>query len=102
MYRAGDEVNQREWLQELDAVADRLELGSDARSTAQELFLTDLPDEDRSKRAVLAASVYAAALIAGEQRSQTKVAEAADVSRLSIQGRWKELLESAGLDAPGW
>jgi len=71
MYRAGDEVGQREWLQELSAAADRLELSAGARSTAQELFLTRLPTEERSKRAALGASLYAGSLIAGEGRSQT-------------------------------
>jgi transcription initiation factor TFIIIB Brf1 subunit/transcription initiation factor TFIIB len=102
MYRAGDEVEQREWLAELNRVADRLELGSAARSTAQDLFLSRLPEEERSKQAALAASLYAGSLIAGEERSQSAVAEAADVSRLSVQKRWKDLLTEAGLEPPSW
>jgi len=102
MYRAGDEVDQREWLSKLESVADRLDLESAARSNARDIFLSSLPDDDRSKRATLAASVYAGALIAGDQRSQTKVADAADVSRLSVQGKWKDLVEQAGFDAPDW
>lgn len=102
MYRAGDEVDQRKWLAQLQQIADRLDLDSDARSTAQDLFLSTLPDEERSKRATLAASIYAGSLIAGDQRSQGAVAEAADVSRLSIQQRWKELLREAGLEPPSW
>jgi len=102
MYRAGDEVTQSEWLTELDRVSDRLDLGTAARSTARDLFLSTLPDERRSKRAALAAAVYAGSLVAGDQRSQTEVADAADVSRLSVQGRWKELLEEAGLRPPSW
>ena len=102
MYRAGDEVDHREWMVELNRVADRLELGSAARSTAQDLFLSRLPSEDRSKRAALAASLYAGSLIAGEERSQTAVAEAASVSRLAVQQRWKQLLDDAGLDPPSW
>ena len=102
MYRAGDEVEQREWLAELNRVADRLELGSAARSTAQDLFLSRLPDEERSKQAALAASLYAGSLIAGEERSQSAVADAADVSRLSVQKRWKDLLTEAGLEPPSW
>jgi transcription initiation factor TFIIIB Brf1 subunit/transcription initiation factor TFIIB len=102
MYRAGDEVDQQEWLAELQATADRLDLDSAARSTAQDLFLSRLPDEDRSKRAALAASLYAGSLIAGDQRSQTAVADAAGVSRLVIQRRWKDLLSDAGLEPPGW
>ncbi|MFB6124336.1 MAG: transcription initiation factor IIB family protein [Halanaeroarchaeum sp.] len=102
MYRAGDEVDQAEWLAELREAADRLDLDAAARSTAQELFLSRLPTEERSKRAALAASVYAGSLIAGDQRSQTAVADAVGVSRLVIQKRWKALLEDAGLDAPSW
>jgi transcription initiation factor TFIIIB Brf1 subunit/transcription initiation factor TFIIB len=103
MYRAGDEYDQREWLDELDDVADALDLDAEARSTAKDLFLsvTDA-DDDRSKPAAIAASVYAGALIAGDQRSQTAVAEAADVSRLVVQQRWKPILEAAGFDAPTW
>jgi len=102
MYRAGDAVDQAEWLAELDRVADRLDLEAAARSTARDLFLSTLPDERRSKRAALAAAVYAGSLVAGDQRSQTAVAAAADVSRLSVQGRWKGLLEEAGLTPPSW
>ena len=102
MYRAGDEIVQREWLVELQETADRLDLDSAARSTAHDLFLTRLPDEDRSKRAVMAASLYAGSLIAGDQRSQTVVAEAAGVSRLVVQRRWKNILREAGLEPPDW
>lgn len=102
MYRAGDEVDQQEWLAELNRVADRLELDGNARSTAQDLFLSQLPDEERSKQAALAASLYAGSLIAGEERSQSAVARAADVSRLSVQKRWKDLLREAGLEPPSW
>jgi transcription initiation factor TFIIIB Brf1 subunit/transcription initiation factor TFIIB len=61
-----------------------------------------VPAGDRSNRATLAASLYAAGLGAGDQRSQGDVADAADVSRITVQGQWKELLEEAGLDAPDW
>lgn len=102
MYRAGDEVDQRAWLEELERVADSLGLNAEARATAKDLFLSAVPEEERSKKAVVAASVYAGALIAGDQHSQTAVADAADVSRLSVQQRWKELLEAAGFRPPSW
>ncbi|MWV39727.1 MULTISPECIES: transcription initiation factor IIB family protein [Natrialba] len=102
MHSARDRVEYAAWLEELESVADRLQLSGEARSCAMDLFLVDVPDEDRSKRAVLAASVYAGSLIAGDGRTQGEVAEAADVSRLSIQSRWKTLLEEAGLEAPRW
>lgn len=102
MYRAGDEFDQQQWLDDLDSVAGELSLDAEARTTAKDIFLSAVPGEERSKPAVVAASVYAGALIAGDQRSQTAVAEAADVSRLTIQQRWKELLEEAGFDAPSW
>jgi transcription initiation factor TFIIIB Brf1 subunit/transcription initiation factor TFIIB len=102
MYRAGDEVDQRRWLDELEGVVEDLELSAEAQATAKDLFLSAVPGEDRSKPAAVAASVYAGALIAGDQRSQTAVADAADVSRLSIQQRWKDLLREAGFDPPSW
>ncbi|THE63721.1 transcription initiation factor IIB family protein [Salinadaptatus halalkaliphilus] len=102
MYSARDRVEYESWLEELEVIADRLELSPDAQSCATELFLMDVPDADRSKRAVLAASLYAGSLVAGEGRTQQAVADAADVSRLSIQSRWKDRLEAAGLEPPGW
>jgi transcription initiation factor TFIIIB Brf1 subunit/transcription initiation factor TFIIB len=102
MYRAGDEVDQRAWLEELEGIADSLDLNAEARSTAKDLFLSAVPEEERSKPAAVAASVYAGALIAGDQHPQTAVADAASVSRLSIQQRWKGLLEEAGFRPPSW
>lgn len=102
MHSARDRVEYEPWLEELEQAADRLELSSEARSYASELFLLEVPDADRSKRATLAASLYAGALVASDGRSQGDVAAAADVSRLSIQSRWKDLLEEAGLEPPRW
>lgn len=102
MYRAGDELDHQRWMEELEALADDLGLEAEARSTAKDLFLSAVPDEERSKPAALAASVYAGALIAGDQRTQTTVADAADVSRLVIQDRWKGILEDAGFEPPSW
>ncbi|ELZ34467.1 transcription initiation factor tfiiib, brf1 subunit/transcription initiation factor tfiib [Halogeometricum pallidum JCM 14848] len=102
MYSARDRVDNEEWLQRIEAGGDRLELGSEARSYASDMFLSHVPDTDRSKRAVAAASLYAGALIAGEERSQSRVAEAMDVTRLSIQQRWKDILEDAGFRPPTW
>ncbi|WP_254769375.1 transcription initiation factor IIB family protein [Salinilacihabitans rarus] len=102
MYSARERVEHADWLEELDQIADRLDLSSEARSCATDLFLADVPEADRSKRAVLAASVYAGSLVAGDGRTQGAVADAADVSRLSIQQRWKELLANAGLEPPRW
>ncbi|RQH00325.1 transcription initiation factor IIB family protein [Natrarchaeobius oligotrophus] len=102
MHSARDRIEYEPWLEELEAIADRLELSSEARSCATDLFLADVPSDDRSKRAVLAASVYAGSLVAGDGRTQGDVADAADVSRLSIQTRWKTMLEDAGLEPPRW
>ncbi|WP_121741190.1 transcription initiation factor IIB family protein [Natronorubrum halophilum] len=102
MHSARDRIEYQQWLEELEEVAERLELSTDARSCAVDLFLADVPEDDRSKRAVLAASVYAGSLVAGDGRTQGTVADAADVSRLSIQSRWKDLLERAGLEPPRW
>ncbi len=102
MYRASDERDNEAWLAELNEAADRLDLSTQARSRAADVFLSALPDEERSKRATMAAALYVGGLVAGEQRSQRTVAEAAGVSRLSVQQRWKELLETTGLDPPDW
>ena len=102
MYRASDRVEHDEWLGEIEVAAETLDLGTEARSHAVDLFLSTIPDEERSKRATMAASIYVGALVAGEERSQTAVAEAAGVSRLTIQQRWKDLIERVGLEAPDW
>lgn len=102
MYRARARVEHEIWLRDLQVAADRLDLGGDARTCAVELFLTSVPDTDRSKRASVAASLYAGALVAGDSRSQEAVAEAVGVSRLTVQGRWKERLDVAGLEPPEW
>jgi transcription initiation factor TFIIIB Brf1 subunit/transcription initiation factor TFIIB len=102
MYRARDRVANEEWLSRIDRGADRLGLGSEARSFAADMFLSEVPDDDRSKRAIAAASLYAGALIAGEQCSQSRVADAMDVTRLSVQQHWKSALESAGFRPPSW
>jgi transcription initiation factor TFIIIB Brf1 subunit/transcription initiation factor TFIIB len=102
VYRASDEVDNEEYLAELEAAADRLDLGDEARTRAADLFLSTLPDSDRSKQATMAASLYVATLVAGDRRAQGDVAEAVGVSRLTVQQRWKELLERTGLDAPDW
>lgn len=102
MYRARDQVENEEWLTAIDETAERLDLSGDAKSRATDLFLSTVPEQDRSKKATVAASVYAGALIAGDRRSQSDVAEAAGVSRLTVQQRWKALLEEAGLEPPKW
>jgi len=102
MYRARDERDNAEWLADLETAADRLDLGTDARSCAQNVFLSGVPRQDRSKPAAVAAALYVGTLVAGDQRSQGTVADAVGVSRLAVQQRWKDLLESAGLDAPEW
>ena len=102
MYRARDQVENEEWLAAIDETAERLDLSGDAKSRATDLFLSTVPEKDRSKKATVAASIYAGALIAGDRRSQSDVAEAAGVSRLTVQQRWKDLLEEAGLEPPKW
>jgi transcription initiation factor TFIIIB Brf1 subunit/transcription initiation factor TFIIB len=104
MYRAGDERIHEEWLGRLDRAADRLDLGSEARSRAADLFLSTVgdDDEDRTKAVVVAAALYVGSLAAGERRSQGAVAEAVGVSRLAVQGRWKEMTRRAGLEPPSW
>jgi transcription initiation factor TFIIIB Brf1 subunit/transcription initiation factor TFIIB len=102
VYRASDEVANEAWLATLDEAAERLELTAAARSRAADLFLSTAPSEDRSKKPALAAAIYVATLTVGEGRSQGDVADAVGVSRLSVQQRWKDLMEAAGLEPPTW
>ncbi|MFB6104456.1 MAG: transcription initiation factor IIB family protein [Halobacteriaceae archaeon] len=102
MYRARDAVENEDWLAAIDAAATDLGLDDDVRVTARDLFLSSVPDEDRSKAATAAASLYAACLVAGDQRPQGDVADAMGVSRLSVQKHWKPLLRAAGFDPPDW
>lgn len=102
VHTARDRLEHEAWLDRIQAGADALDLGTTARSTAEDLFLDDVPEQDRSKRARAAASLYSGALIAGEERSQTSVATAMDTSRLSVQSRWKDLLRGSGFDTPDW
>lgn len=102
MHRASDEVAYADWIETLRRVSTELDLSAEARACAIDMFLAAVPDADRSKPAVLAASLYAGSLVAGEERSQTTVANAVGVSRLVIQDRWKAILEDAGFEPPGW
>ncbi|MFB6184285.1 MAG: transcription initiation factor IIB family protein [Haloarculaceae archaeon] len=102
MYSARDQVANEQWLAELGEAAEQLGVDARVRSRATDLFLSHVPEDERSKRAVLAASLYVATLAEGDRRSQTAVADAVGVSRLTIQQRWKELLESTGLEPPTW
>ncbi|MFB6156634.1 MAG: transcription initiation factor IIB family protein [Haloferacaceae archaeon] len=102
MYRARDRVEHEAWLDRIGAAAEELDLSGEARANATDLFLSRVPEEERSKRAVAAASLYAGALLAGEERSQSAVADAVSASRLSVQQRWKDLLAAAGFDVPDW
>lgn len=102
MYRARDHVENERWLTEIERAADALDLETAARSRAADLFLSTVPDSDRSKQATVAASLYVGALIEGDRRSQKAVADAVGVARLTVQQRWKELIEEAGLKRPEW
>ncbi|WP_281195688.1 transcription initiation factor IIB family protein [Halorubrum sp. F4] len=102
MYRASDRVDNAEWIERVEEACADLDLDDEACSTAIDLFLSAVPDEERSKPATAAASLYAAALIRSQERTQSAVADAMDVSRLSVQKRWKPLLENAGFSPPTW
>ena len=102
MYSAKDRRDNAEWIEVIEAAVSELDLDDETRSVAVDLFLSDVPDADRSKPAAIAASVYAATLIAGDGRTQTAVAEAVGVSRISVQQRWQERLEQAGMEPPSW
>ncbi|GAB3685540.1 hypothetical protein GCM10028857_16220 [Salinarchaeum chitinilyticum] len=102
MYSAKDRRDNAAWLDAIETAAADLDLDDEARSVAVDLFLSDVPDADRSKPAAVAASLYAATLIAGDGRTQTSVADAVGVSRITVQQRWRERLEDAGMEPPSW
>ncbi|MFB6111382.1 MAG: transcription initiation factor IIB family protein [Halobacteriaceae archaeon] len=102
MYRARDAIENERWLAAIEQGGAELDVGTETVSTAQDLFLSSAPTADRSKKAIAAASLYAATLITSDQRSQVSVAEAMGVARLSVQSNWKAVVETAGLDAPSW
>ena len=102
MYSARDQREEAPRLALLEAAAADLDLSDAARSAATDLYLSAVPEADRSKPAGVAAALYAGALIAGDGRPQTAVAEAVGVSRLVVQSRWKGLLETAGFEPPDW
>jgi transcription initiation factor TFIIIB Brf1 subunit/transcription initiation factor TFIIB len=102
MYRARERVENEPWVERIDAAAEELDLGSAARSNAVDLFLSAVPDAERARAPAAAASLYAGALVAGDERSQSEVASAMDVSRVSVQSRWKDRLADAGFDVPEW
>ncbi|WP_248514981.1 transcription initiation factor IIB family protein [Salinarchaeum laminariae] len=102
MHSAKDRRDNEAWLEAIETAAAELGLDDEVRSVAVDLFLSDVPDADRSKPAALAASLYAATLIAGDGRTQTSVADAVGVSRISVQQRWQERLEAAGMEPPSW
>lgn len=102
MYSARDRVENESWLGEIRTAAVTLNLNSETQTVAEDLFLSQAPDSDRSKRAIAAASLYAGALITGSERSQSAVADAMNVTRLSVQQHWKEILNTAGFQPPSW
>lgn len=102
MYRAREQIENKRWLAEIERATEQLDLDATVGSRATDLFLSTVPDAERSKRATVAASLYAGALIEGDRRSQKAVAEVVGVSRLTIQQRWKGLIEEAGLKPPKW
>ncbi|MFB6187788.1 MAG: hypothetical protein ABEI86_13100, partial [Halobacteriaceae archaeon] len=57
MYRARDAVEHEKYLEELEMAGNELNLPQETISTAKDIFLTASPDQERSKRAVLAASL---------------------------------------------
>ena len=102
MHRASDRLEEEEALSILESRMDGLGLESDVMSIATDLYLSELPLDERSKPPALAASCYTAALISGDERSQSEVATAFEVSRLAVQQRWKTMLTESGFTAPEW
>ena len=51
MYSARDRVEHTDWLDRIEAAADEIDVGQQARSTAGELVPAHNPDADRSEQA---------------------------------------------------
>jgi Transcription initiation factor TFIIIB, Brf1 subunit/Transcription initiation factor TFIIB len=102
MYSARDQVENESWLEDIRTAAATLNLDEETQTVAEDLFLSQAPDNDRSKQAIAAASLYAGALITGSERSQTTVADTMNVTRLSVQQHWKAVLKTAGFRPPSW
>jgi len=102
VYRASDHRAAADALDAIEAAAADLDLDEETASRAADLYLSHRPDADRSKPAVIATSLYVAGRTTGETRSQQRVAEVCDVSRFTIQQRYREMLTAAGFEPPGW
>ncbi|MFB6163424.1 MAG: hypothetical protein ABEJ86_08305, partial [Halococcoides sp.] len=102
VYRASDQRAEADALDDLERAADRLAFDERTTSRARDLYLSHRPEAERSKPAVIATSLYVAGRTTGETRSQMRVADACDVSRFTIQRRWRDMLESAGFETPDW
>lgn len=102
MYRASDAVDHEASLAEITAAAETLDLDDEAIMTARELFLSVAPNDDRSEETLIGASLYAASLLVGAERSQGAVADAVGISRLSVQANWKSVVDTAGFEPPSW
>jgi len=102
VYRASDRVDNAAWIDRLADACSSLGLDEETHATATDLFLSRAPEDEDGKRVTAAASLYAASLIRGQQRSQSAVADELNVSRLSVQQRWKPILAAAGFSPPTW
>lgn len=102
MYRASDHRAAADAIEDLERAADRLDFDGRTTSRARDLYLSHRPAAERSKPAVIATSLYVAGRTTGDTRSQMRVAETCNVSRFTIQKRWREMLEAAGFETPHW
>jgi len=64
VHRARDELEHEEWLDVLESAGESLDLDSETRSQAREVFLSAVPDAQRSKHAAVAAALYVAGILA--------------------------------------
>jgi len=102
VHKAKDHVEQSEWISEIGRVAKELNLSARTKSYAVEIYLSNIPEKDRSKPPAIATWIYVGSVIAGEEWSQQEIAEKMGVARVAIQRRWKETLKTAGFDPPSW
>lgn len=79
---------------------DALKLGTEVRERALSLIRKASENDLLSglgPAGVTAAAVYISAIICGEHRSQKQVAEAADISEVTLRSRYRELADGLGI-----
>ena len=99
----GLEIAPADPLEYLPRFASELDLSEDVERQARDLLDTAMGDGYASGKnpvGLAAATFYAAGLVANEKVSQEEVSTVADISRVTIRNRYRELLDFQGITRP--